>query len=77
MQKNKVKFSNIKQIYIYQKVNNLDLWWSDFDIKCANYSFFLEIKKLLLIHPDMKISDAKKLLTRTTISYDPNNFVLE
>jgi hypothetical protein len=76
MQKNKVKFSNIYKIYIYQQDHDIDLWWTDFDRKCACYSFLQDIKNLLLIHPSMEISDAKKMLTRTTISYDPNNFIL-
>jgi hypothetical protein len=77
MGKNKVKFSNIKEIFIYQKDDNVDLWWTEFDKHLACYSFFKDIKQLLLIHPSMEISDAKKMLTRTTISYDPTNFILE
>ena len=76
MQKNKVKFSNIYKIFIYQKDHDIDLWWTDFDRKRACYSFLQDINKLLLIHPSMEVSDAKKMLTKTTISYDPNNFIL-
>jgi hypothetical protein len=75
----KVSFS--KYLYVclipmyYEIENYHDLWWSDSDLLEMRVNTMKEIQQLMIVHPSMKISHAKKLLFQpNNICYDPQNF---
>ena len=78
-QKNKkVKFSNIKYIYLipyyYEIIKSLDdIWWNGNDLLNASHDAAKKIKDLLDIHPLMTLKQAKKILY-SPFSYDESNF---
>jgi len=79
IQKNKkVKFSNIKYIYLipfyYEIIKSLDdIWWNENDFLNACHDATKKIKNLLDIHPLMTHKQAKKILY-SPFSYDESNF---
>jgi len=78
----KVKFNTIQRIvYIPDKKDMIytlfhnDLWWSENDYQQFTQSSMIEITRLLQIHQNMSISDAKKLLYQPhNLRYDETNF---
>ena len=76
--KKNVKFSNVVWVVLIPQSNEIkhyDLWWDDEDFNNAYQSYIEEIRRLIEIHPFMKLHEAKKLLYQpNNISYDPSNF---
>jgi len=76
----KVSFSQYVNVHLIPQKEELkehfDLWLSENDFANSYKMAINELKRLLEIHPFMKLWEAKKLLYQpNNIRYDPNNFI--
>ena len=74
-----VRFSNFVDVFLIPQKEELkkhfDLWLSENDFATAHQTAIKDIKRLLEIHPCMRLCEAKKLLYQpNNIRYDPSNF---
>ena len=77
--KKNVSFSNFVSVHLIPQKeelkNNYDLWLSENDFITSYQTAIKDLKRLLEIHPCMRVWEAKKLLYQpNNIRYDPNNF---
>jgi hypothetical protein len=75
----KVRFHKVSTIFLIplrsEIENYKDLWWTREDKQLAYQSAISEIRRLLFIHPSMKLNQAKQLLyQRNSIEYCPEYF---
>jgi len=75
----KVRFNKLVKILLIPLCSEIenykDLWWTYDDKRLAFQSAMSEIRRLMYIHPSMKLNQAKQLLyQRSTIEYCPEYF---